>query len=247
MRKDRNKHRRQAAWVCFEPYLTEPQLLQAIETLEQGYQADSVSNLIAYVRKICGDYGIGEQIRKSLYAQFHELMSQEEDVLIDPWDLVVAGRQTQAVSDEATLLRRPEDRAAPPTRNAGTMPGVVEPVQAAPQGKPEWPAEVAVFIGFIEKIVDWVPDQRVFFDGLKQASKKQPKMLQNIRQWSEKPAEFVWTAGLNERAMAEFSHLVYAVLCELVGPVEADLIFHKALAKCEQMPEARHFSPTRFL
>jgi hypothetical protein len=80
---DINKRRRQAAWICFEPYLAEEQLFKAIHILERGYQTDSVSNSIAYIGRVCLEFDIGSEVRKLLYGQFHKLMSEGADLRID--------------------------------------------------------------------------------------------------------------------------------------------------------------------
>jgi len=241
MRKDINKHRRLVAWICFEPHLTEPQLLKAIEILEHGYQTDSVSSLIAYVSKICGDYGIGAEIRKSLYGKFHELMSKEVDDLIDPWALVEADRQAQAIPFDSKLMPKAESPAA-------EVPKAPRQPPAATPSQPVVPAVTVVFVGFIKIIVEHISDQTEFFELLAAESKqKQKEVHPLIGRWSGNLAEYDWAHGLNEAVLAKLLQLVYAVLCELTGPIEADQVFHKAIAKCGQMPEAKQFPPTRFL
>lgn len=248
MTKDVKKHRRQVAWFCFEPYLTEPQLLKAIEILEQGYQTDSVSNLIAYVSKICGEFGIGAEIRKELYAKFYDLMSKDVDDLIDPLLLVEAERQAQFASSESKLMRKPvgTDIKLPPQASMASQAlGIAEPTSESV--KPELPAAV-VFVGLLEHIVEYVSDQTEFIALLSDVTKSQSKEIQQlIGRWSVKLIEFDWVTGLSEPILAEIIHCVYTVLCEMIGPVGADNVFHKAIAKCQQIPEAKQFPPTRFL
>jgi len=78
------RRRREVAWICFEPYLSEEELLKSIQMLEREFQADSISNLITYITRICSEFGIDSGIRRPLCSQFHEMMSQDTEMLIDP-------------------------------------------------------------------------------------------------------------------------------------------------------------------
>jgi hypothetical protein len=54
-------------------------------------------------------------------------------------------------------------------------------------------------------------------------------------------------APKTETQLAEIVHQTYTVLCDMLGPVAADNLLHKAISHCEQLPSAKWFAPRRFL
>lgn len=230
MNNDMRKRRRQVAWICFEPHLSEAQLIQAIQMLERSFQLDSVSNLIAYVTKICSEFEIDTSIRKSLYSKFHEMMAEDTDLLIDPLSLIFEQEPSNSVHET-----KPQAPA----------------LTAAQHQSPDAPPHILVFTHFMQHIIDNLSEQEDFFEtlmALAKLSKTTTKKLEMpVKIWTDNPTSFLWAEGLNEQMLADLVHLAYTALCELLGPISADDVFHKAIAVCEQKPEARLFPPARFL
>lgn len=235
---DTNKRRRQAAWVCFQPHLAEDQLFKAIHLLERSYQADSVSNLIAYISKVCSEFDIGPEIRKSLYGRFHQLMTEDTDLQMDPLSTMLEQNQSQP-------LPKPVQRRPAPVLSA------VERIEERQEAMASLPAHTVVFSDFMKQLTAYLPEKNALFEVLMElAEDKKTGARENaghISRWANKPDDFGWAEDLDEKALAGLVHLVYTALCEMLGPVAADECFHKAIAVCEQKPEARQFSPSRFL
>lgn len=236
---DINKRRRQAAWICFEPYLAEEQLFRALHILELGYQADSISNLIAYISRICSEFDIGSDIRKSLYSQFHKLISNNDDLRTNP-SLSLALKKNQLKAEQK--LAKPEP--------VQTVPAPVSP-EAEPAGQQaesaSLPPHTAIFACFMGQLFTHLPESTVLFEILMELAKNKKGSVDYIRRWANHPDKYDWAEGLEEKLLANLVHWVYTAFCEILGPIAADECFHRALAACEQKPEARQFSPARFL
>lgn len=245
MMSDLKKHRRQAAWLCFEPYLSEPQRIQAIQILERGYQIDSVSNLIAYVTKICTEFGIEGQIRKSLYTRFHQLMTEELPLSIDPLTFIF---EIEPHLEEAAKIVEPKPT-WPETKLT-----FVEPEHAPEESTAEkepLPDHSLIFVAFAKHVVTNLPDTTALFaiieEEIKDRKQGSKELAEVMTSWLNHVDDFAWTEGLDEKVLASVVHQIYMGLCEIFGPIGADDAFHKAIASCEHMPEARRFSPSRFL
>lgn len=75
---DDHNLRRQIAWACFEPHLSETQLIGAIDLLENHFKGDSISHIIHYVSAVCAEFGIDDATRKALYNQFHQMLFDQQ-------------------------------------------------------------------------------------------------------------------------------------------------------------------------
>lgn len=235
--KDINKRRRQAAWKCFEPYLNEEQLLDAIRILEQGYQTEGTINLINYIKKVCNQFNIGEQTRKALHLQFHQLMLVPFESAGDPL------LKLQAL-EKARL-------SAPHQTPANATPVAEEAPKEPTAPEIQQPGHTVLFGLLVTQIVEYCRQTEELFvvlgeliHGDKQHRREFADLLGH---WTEKPEDFSWATVLDEKALTRLVHLVYTAVCEILGPVEADHCFHLALAVCEKHPEARRFPPSRFL
>jgi hypothetical protein len=235
---DINKRRRQVAWICFEPHLAEEQLFKAIHLLEQGYQTDSVSNLIAYISKICSEFDIGPEIRKSLYGQFHKLMSEGTDLRIDP--LSLAFEKNQSKSQQKPAASKPVQASQVPALS------LVERLEQQDKTV-ALPPHTVVFSCFMSQLIAYLPEKSALFEILMELAKNKKDSIDHISRWASNPDDFNWAEGLDEKVLANWVHWVYTAFCEILGPITADEYFHKAIAVCEQKPESRQFSPCRFL
>jgi hypothetical protein len=219
---DIEKRRRQVAWLCFKPYLSEEQLVQAIQILDHSFQLEGTINLIGYVAKVCMQFGIDLPTHKILYGKFYQLMSETTDLLTSD-SLPSAFENLSALEDipaEEALLA-------------------------------DIPVYNVVFVCFMRPVLEHTPNNIALFVILTElvADKKlkSQDLVGYIEQWTDNPNSFAWSESVNQQTLTRLVHLVYMALCELFGPVAADDCFHKALTICERRPEARLFPPSQFL
>jgi hypothetical protein len=234
MNDDIRQRRRQAAWFCFEPHLSEEELLEAIELLEQRFQLDGVGALISYVTLVCTQFNIHKDIGKSLCVKFFEVMAHKNiELPNDPLLLIEEKR--------LNLMRQQELQAA----NAKAKEEAVPPVE-------EVAAHSMVFMCMLKQIIKEVfADELALIKLLKLCCEQDKKINKELKvaieSWGQNPQNLRWVLPFSEQRLAEFTHLLYVCVCEAAGPVQADQVFHKAIAVCEQRPEARKFSPSRLL
>ena len=224
---DMKKHRRQAAWLCFEPCLSQAQLVQSIQILEHEFQLDGTINLMAYVAKICMQFDIELQMQKTLFNTLHKLVSQKIELSdIDPLSLLIAEQILHVevvnnISESDTKIL------------------------------PDAPAYTLVFISFMRLVIDYTTDKKELFSMLSELvtdkKLKSQDLTSYIEQWVSNHYNLLWSENLSQQTLTRLVHLVYMALCEVSGPVAADDCFHKALVICEQQPESRFFSPSLFL
>lgn len=228
---DSRKLRRQAAWLCFEPHLNEEQCLGAIQMLEHGYQVEGVTNQISYIGAVCARYGISEKVRKSLYLNFHQLLSDMPESAIDP------------------LTRLQGDRQRPvPKSPLDSVTDQKPCTNGKPNAKP--PAQVVIFSQLAYQVQDDCKHCDLFatLRHLTEDGRNRNQVFAGIiEHWSKNPDNFSWALKLEEAELKQFVHLLYTGVCEALGPVEADRCFHRALAVCERRAEAKEFPPARFL
>lgn len=234
MNDDIRQRRRQAAWFCFEQHLTEEQLLEAIGILEQQFQLDGVGVLISYVSTVCAQFNLGKEVGKALCVKFFEVMANREIKLpTDPLLLIEEKR--------FSAIRQQEQQAA-----------AEKAKEAAPPPVEEIPAHSMIFMSLLKYLLKEVfTDEMVLIKLLKLCCEQDKKIHKDIKaaidNWQLNPQSFRWVLPFSESQLAEVTHLIYVCLCEVSGPVEADQIFHKAIAVCELRPEAKKFPPSRLL
>jgi len=56
-----------------------------------------------------------------------------------------------------------------------------------------------------------------------------------------------WCIDAPQNALAELVNAFYVALCEALGPVDADHVLTRAVREAEGLPQAREFSPRRFV
>lgn len=228
------QRRRQAAWFCFQPHLSEDKLVTAIELLEQRFQFDGVNILISYITEVCNQFDIPKDIGKTLCVKFFELMAHKSIKLPnDPLPLVEEKR--------FTAIRQQEQEAAKKQQKQAATPPVEE---IAPHSM--------IFICLLKLIIkDSFADHTELIKLLKCCCERDKKINNIVKiaveSWQQAPESFRWALVLDVDKLAELTHLLYICVCEVAGPVAADQAFHKAIAICEQRPEARKFPPSRLL
>lgn len=206
---DIKKHRRQAAWLCFEPCLSQAQLVQSIQMLEDEFQLDGTINLIAYVAKICMQFDIQLQMQKTLFNTLHKLVSKKTELsTIDPLSFLIAEQiphievvNNISESDTKTL--------------------------------PDAPAYTLVFISFMR----YITDKKKLFSMLSELVIDKKLKSQDLRiyieRWVGNHYNLLWSEDLSQQALTRLVHLVYMALFEVSGSVAADDCFHKAVVICE--------------
>lgn len=63
----------------------------------------------------------------------------------------------------------------------------------------------------------------------------------------ERGAGSDWCIDAPQNVLAELVNVFYVALCEALGPVEADHVLTRAVREAEGLPQAREFSPRRFV
>jgi hypothetical protein len=113
------------------------------------------------------------------------------------------------------------------------------------------PDHTLIFNHFAKQVIAYIPDTSALLTMLNELLEDEKKMSKEladvISRWINNPDDFAWTEGLDEKTLAGLVHQIYMGLCDVLGPIGADESFHKAIVSCEQLPEARRFSPARFL
>jgi hypothetical protein len=263
---DMRKYRRQATWLCFESYLSEEQLLKAIRILEDSFQLNGTINLIAYVAKICMSFGINFETQKILYSRFYNLMSDTDQLaqVNDPLALLIEKEKLKSVDDlfetritavKKKLIEQKTEKLE--KEKIETIDNVFKDRDMAVQ-QTETTVEQKivlvpnlVFASFMSSVLTYTLNKPEVFEMLAElvADKKlqSQDLAAYIEQWNNDATSFTWAESLDEETLSRLVHLVYMSLCEVVGPIVTDEYFHKALAICEQQPEARIFSPSQFL
>lgn len=232
---DPNKQRRFAAWKCFQPYLTESQLLEAIAVLDLEYQTDSPISLITYVKKIAVKFGIDEAARKTLHVQFHQWLQSPATEVIDPVASISQPTTTRHTDSAASMI-------------GANTPDKTQPELSTPKSV-ELPPYAILFAVLTQQVLELCPKDELFAvlsDLANNATQKFPLELQLFDQWRAEPSSFNWSVELDETALIGLVHIIYTAVCEVLGPIEADRCFHKAMATCEKHPQAKLFPPARF-
>jgi hypothetical protein len=228
------RRRRQAAWFCFQPHLSEDKLVTAIELLEQRFQFDGVNILISYITEVCNQFDIPKDIGKALCVKFFELMAHKSIKLPnDPLPLVEEKR--------FTAIRQQEQEAAKTQQKQEAIPPIEEIA-----------AHSVIFMCFLKHVIkDSFETHAGLIKLLKLCCENDKKITNTVKaaieSWHQNPESFRWVLVLDVDKLAELTHLLYICLCEAAGPVTADQVFHKAIAICEQRPEAKKFPLSRLL
>lgn len=247
MNQDIRKRRRQVAWLCFAKHLDEQHQIQAIEILESRFQMDGISHLIAYINTVCTEFAIDAVVRKSLYAQFHELMAGTPDLKFDPITHVLAKEQTYA---QATPVLPPAVQSKSDVFIAvmSDADGGLDNDTLATRQLPDY---TMVFKALMTQLMAYLPRQEEFFATLKELSvdkvRGSKQLVRLINAWAIYPEDYDWSYALTEQSLSIVVRLVHTAFCELLGASAADECFQKALASCAQIAEARHYPPSRFL
>lgn len=224
-----SKKRRQAAWLCFEPYLKVEQRLLAIQMLEQGYQVEGMMNQINYIGAVCARFGINEKQRKSLNLSFYRLLSEMPASAIDPLPMLQKSLSGTVDSNRNMISGSSDQNSAESTSKL--------------------PPHTLVFCQLLYQVQDYC-NKNELFEALKYVTRSGPKQehvfSEMVECWAEKPDNFSWALQLNESELKQFVHLLYTGVCDALGPIEADRCFHAALAVCQRRKEAKEYPPTRF-
>ncbi|MEX8518598.1 MAG: hypothetical protein AB3X44_08810 [Leptothrix sp. (in: b-proteobacteria)] len=261
MAQDAFSLRRRAALAALRPVLDDNALIEALWDLQENMRGDGVSDVISYIDGVSNRHMLDARTTKRLYEIiFRSLKTPDGDLPDDPWPAMQASRAVRsapAVSPQFTFNPTPvppPQVAAPATVPA---PPPAASIAVAPASAPvrQLPPEQAVFSGLIRAILaevqqfhsSVIEDFRT--DSLKELGKLRVsgQAKHDFKQAWLRPLQDEWQISATATELAELMHLIYIGLCESIGPVEADQVLARALRSTERLPEARSFSPKRFL
>lgn len=237
MKKDKAQLKRQACRATFEDILGSEQLLQAVNMLETDHLGNDMASLIGYVNRVGEKFGIDATTRKTLYPKYYTYLNTPDiELPEDPWILL-----QQQTPYNGKLYRQP----ASPAGNAY----ISAPAERTVEDENP---EMRVFTYFIGRLLTHFPQDRNDLLGEARLFANKEKSFseldkEEIIAWLEDADHYQWNFVLAEATMSALIHLFYVILCDRLGPVEADRLFHRVLDDCKQLPEAKLFAPTRFL
>ncbi len=243
MKKDIAQRKRQACRATFEGILGEEQLLQAVKMLETEHLGNDMTNLIGYINRVGEKFGIDATARKTLYPKYYSYLNTPGiELPEDP----LADLQQQPPRNSAAQLQP-----SIPTSNA-FISAPASPITTTEQTIEDESPEMRVFAYFIERLLIHFPlDQSDLLDEAALLAGKEKSFSEldkeEIIDWLKDPAQYQWNFTLAETTMSTVIHLFYVILCDVLGPVEADRLYHQVLYDSKQLPAAKLFAPTRFL
>lgn len=238
MSKNAAKLKRQAAWATFETILSEDQLMQMIKMVDTQHVGNDMASLISFINRVGDTFSIDPKIRKTLYPKYFEYLNTPGIEL--PEDPLTT-HQVGSVNDPLQALKK----------EAKNDPDVHGQAANKSQFGDDNP-EMAVFTYFIERLLHHYPlERKDLLEETVYLSKKEKNLSdlekEEISYWLANPEQYQWSFMLEEKAMSTLIHLVYVILCDVLGPVDADKLYHQVLEDCKVLPASKKFSPTRFL
>lgn len=112
--------------------------------------------------------------------------------------------------------------------------------------------EILVFTHFMESLLARFPlEQTELLAEIATLAKKEKSFSKldksQIDKWSKAPVSFRWILISSGETINTLVHLSYTTLCDFLGPVEADYLFHQILHDCKKIPAAKEFNPENLL
>ncbi|MGR9117434.1 MAG: hypothetical protein ACU85E_16925 [Gammaproteobacteria bacterium] len=229
---------RQATWATFESILNEEQLIQAVRMLDSHQVDGDIYSMIAFIKRVGEKFAIDIKTLKTLYPKYYAYINTPGiELPEDPLLRKLQQSGTAAGNNAVAEIKEAKDK--PPSNVKRTDDEDNNP-------------ELCVFCSFIESLLSHFPDDQA--DLLEQALSLVCKdksfsgvEQEEIKAWLKEPDQYQWNFVLAETAMSRLVHHFYVVLCDLLGPIDADKLFHQVLDDCKRLPAAKKFSPTRFL
>lgn len=249
-------------------------LLLLHDSLRSDNITDVIRYIDNVARKNGLDAGTAKRLYPAF---FGALKKPEDELPLDPLPLMMAARQSLRLPAEAIRPVYMAQATAPipaayipapvpvPMPVPVPVPVYIEPVVAVlppepvvvPMIEPDPPKapEVEVFAALIHFVAermahyhanDLAPLRADALQAMERA--RLPAALrQQLRQaWAE-PSEKAWKVDASAKELSEVVHQIYVALCENLGPVDADRIMTGAVQAAERLPQARQFSPKKFL
>jgi hypothetical protein len=266
---DSSSLRRRAAVSALSGLLDDAALMDALLLLHDSLRSDNITDVIRYIDNVARKNGLDAGTAKRLYPAFFGALKKPEDELpLDPLPLMMAARQSlrlpapAAVPMAATYIPapRPVPMPVPVPVPVYVAPAVAvlppEPV-VVPMIEPDPPKapEVEVFAALIHFVVermahyhanDWAPLRADALQAMDR-SRLPAALRQQLHQAWAAPSDKAWKVEASAKELSEVVHQIYVALCENLGPVDADRIMTGAVQTAERLPQARQFSPKKFL
>lgn len=112
--------------------------------------------------------------------------------------------------------------------------------------------EMLVFTHFMDRLLVRFPLEKTeLLSEIATLAKKEKSFSKldksQINKWSKAPVSFRWILISSGKTINILVHLSYTTLCDFLGPVEADYLFHQILNDCKEIPAAKEFNPESLL
>lgn len=244
------------------------------DSLRSDNVTDVIRYIDTVVRKNGLDAGTAKRLYPGF---FGALKKAEDELPLDPLPMMMAARQhlrqhVVAPAGWSVPVPPPPPLVVVPTPvpipvpvavpviplvasgAAETTPVAVEPVVMEPPQVPKAP-EVEVFAALMHDLVERLQSHHAADFGpvrsdvlLELERSRLPTGLrQQIREaWAE-PEFKAWKVDAQAKELSELVHQVYVAVCENLGPVNADRIMTAAVQTADRLPQARQFSPKKFM
>jgi hypothetical protein len=167
--------------------------------------------------------------------------------------------QLAAIPGPAVLRVQPPASALPMTEAVAVQPpasaALTAPAPAATLDLSDRPAVQVVHAGLMRAALSQVRQYHpAASEDLRSAALSQAaraRVTGPVREaWRaawEQESTTDWCIDAPQNALAELVNAFYVALCEALGPVDADHVLTRAVREAEGLPQAREFSPRRFV
>jgi len=263
MATDPSSLRRRAAYAVLSGVLDETALMDSLTLLHTSLRSDNVTDVIRYIDTVARRHDIDAASTKRLYpAYFAALRRSDDELPLDPLPLMGLAPRAAAPAPMPAAVTPVQAPAPVPAPGPVAVPVAVpvltppEPLPA-PEPIPEIPSAPEILVHaalmrhLFEDLAHFHGDQidPVRQDVLKALDKARlPASLKDqVRSAWTSPLTQPWRIEAMPGELAELVHLLYIALCENLGPVDADRVITGAVQHADRLPEARRYSPRKFL
>ena len=264
MATDPSSLRRRAAYAVLSGVLDETALMDALTLLHTSLRSDNVTDVIRYIDTVARRHDIDAASAKRLYpAYFAALKRSDDELPLDPLPLMgLTTARTAMPAPPPPVVAAPVAPVATPVPIPVPVPvpvaAPVAPPEPAPEpAPPEVPLapEILVHAALMKHLIDDLQH----FHGDQLAPVRQDLLIAldktRLPASLKDQVRIAWTAPLTQSwrieampgELAELVHLLYIALCENLGPVDADRVITAAVQHADRLPEARRYSPRKFL
>jgi hypothetical protein len=261
MAADPSSLRRRAAYAVLSNVLNEAALMDALTLLHTSLRSDNVTDVIRYIDTVARRHDIDAASAKRLYpAYFAALKRSDDELPLDPLPLMgLTTARTAMPAPPPPVVAAPVPAAVPvPVPVPVPVAAPVAPPAPIPEpAPPEVPLapEILVHAALMKHLIEDLqhfhgdqldPVRQDLLVALDKA--RLPASLKDqVRTAWTAPLTQAWRIEAMPGELAELVHLLYIALCENLGPVDADRVLTAAVQQADRLPEARRYSPRKFL